>query len=43
MMSGMTLFDQHIDRFRILTPDDHEIIEIKTREYIERLLELKRL
>ncbi len=40
MMNSMTLFDQRIDRFRLLTPDDHEIVEIKTSEYIERLLEL---
>ena len=40
-MNGMTLFDENIGRFRILAPDDHEIVEIKAREYAERLLELK--
>lgn len=38
--NGMYLYDQRIDRFRSLQPDDHEILEIKTREHIEKLLDL---
>lgn len=36
---SMQMFDQRIMRIRILDPVDHEIVEIKARELIEKLLE----
>jgi hypothetical protein len=39
MSMGMDLFDQRIMRTRILDAVDHEIVEIKMRELIEKLLE----
>jgi hypothetical protein len=38
MSMGMNLFDQRIMRTRILDSADHEVVEIKMRELIEKLI-----